>query len=409
MSGGTTTSSISARGGDTTAIGATVDAAVASIQVSSANGSKPITSTAIAQMLRNLPTGDWNPFAQQIAPETTLPTLVDGTASGAGDSTAMGLRSTIAQTNTQIAVCKDPTVNCIAANLADLSIVKRDMPPTWPPSTSTGGPAPGRHRGARRLHRRAMRPPRRPPEKATLPTRMGTGPAAAARGGGRPPRPATPAPRSRQQLAPDGRIVLVDLWNQWPGRRLPPMPGQNSQSPYGSDVDVTFNLFPGAGELPLPEPAAQEAAASGPTRPVASSLTRRPSADVAAEADEEYPVLLIRDVETWGWPALQALPLPGQLLPAVAAPSAPVAEVPAILPAAAPPDAGVVSVDFGVAAVLSAAMGALAGLRRGRALALATLLAVVRPLTTIRLQLNPEFRQRGLGLLRLTLGILRLW
>ena len=76
------------------------------------------------------------------------------------------------------------------------------------------------------------------------------------------------------ELLPNGYSVMIDLWDQWPGRRLPPMPNQLKTNVNSSTVDATLAYFPGVDELPLPMPAAPEVSA-----PAASSVgtgLRRP-------------------------------------------------------------------------------------------------------------------------------------
>src|SRR5581483_10882666 len=55
------------------------------------------------------------------------------------------------------------------------------------------------------------------------------------------------------QVAATGHVVVFDLWSNWPGRRLPPMPNPNTQGPANSKVSVSLDQWPGEDELPLPD------------------------------------------------------------------------------------------------------------------------------------------------------------
>ena len=56
------------------------------------------------------------------------------------------------------------------------------------------------------------------------------------------------------ELPANGHIVMVDLWDQWPGRRLPPMPNAFDHQPTKSTVTASLGVdWPGEDELPLPD------------------------------------------------------------------------------------------------------------------------------------------------------------
>jgi hypothetical protein len=191
------------------------------------------------------------------------------------------------------------------------------------------------------------------------------------------------------------------------------MPNPLTHTPTSTNVNVSIDGWPGADELPLPD---ASLAPMAEQRPATAGLSRRPavgSRDIAVDSEEDgdLPLLGIVAVDPWsGWPGVQALPMPLQTLPAPAVASAS-AETAAPDTTPVPPDPGVTPVDF-VAAVLSAAFGGLVGLRRGRGMVASVLMTLVQ-LVGRRPQFNWPWlgRQsaRGLALLRLTLGILRVW
>jgi len=115
-----------------------VVANVTSNQLSSANGSKPIAAATVAQMLQNLPSATWDPFVTRHLPADSAPPVQNGLSSRSGDGTAAGLQSEVNINNTQLVACKDPTVVCVARNLAGLSVVSQDSktnPATVDPKT----------------------------------------------------------------------------------------------------------------------------------------------------------------------------------------------------------------------------------------------------------------------------------
>src|SRR4029079_4599186 len=80
-SGGSVGSAARARGGDAVAIANSVDAAVVSQQLSSANGSHALSSSAVVSMLRELPPGSWSPFVERNLPAENVPAVQAGLAS----------------------------------------------------------------------------------------------------------------------------------------------------------------------------------------------------------------------------------------------------------------------------------------------------------------------------------------
>ena len=164
---------------------------------------------------------------------------------------------------------------------------------------------------------------------------------------------------------------MVDPWDMWPGRRLPPMPNPTTQNATHSTVDASLDFWPGADELPLPDlsvpsPPSGSRVAAG--RPAGAGVTRGavPSGDDAAESDDESLALLaVFNVDPWStWPDSDEIPTPGQVAPPLA-----IADEQAIAAssdAAAAPEAGAGPTDFGPAAMLIAAVGAVAGLWRWR-------------------------------------------
>jgi len=157
------------------------------------------------------------------------------------------------------------------------------------------------------------------------------------------------------ELTASGHVVIVDLWGQWPGRRLPPMPDPVAQTTYSSRVSASLDPWPSISELPLPGMRPQ--AAQGPIT-WDTGRSRGTSPDIEAEAgDTIAPVslLAIQDVNPWGrFPVFDTLPTPDQL--------------PRTALAADPPadEAGVSSSEAGPAALLALLIGALGGSRQGR-------------------------------------------
>jgi hypothetical protein len=211
-------------------------------------------------------------------------------------------------------------------------------------------------------------------------------------------------------------MVLVDLWDQWPGRRLPPMPNLVSTRPESSTVSASLGGLPGVvEELPIPDqqtisPAGSGSSGAPSTR--TSSPSRRiaiaRSGDAPAESDTEvYPLLGIRAFDVWStWPGVEALPMPAQAPVAAATSQDHAAAV--VQEGGTPTSDGASPIQADAALLLAILFGPLVGLRE-RALAMRGLARPVRS-TWLRQRPGPWFRQRtlrGLAVLRLVLGILR--
>ncbi len=129
-----------------------------------------------------------------------------------------------------------------------------------------------------------------------------------------------------------GHTVNVNPWDRLPGRRLPPMPRQKRRAPAtGLTVRVGQQTgWPGVEELPLPDQDTGQVAAevpmqdaapatSGATRSVTGGSSsargdsgRAPSA-VAAQAGDDLPPLPLVDVDPWSqFPGAERLPMPNQ-------------------------------------------------------------------------------------------------
>lgn len=426
---GSAASGGSAHGGDAVAISNSSTASVVSSQISSANGSKSIDTTTIGTMLSNLPTGDWNPFANQpVAPNAT-PTIVAGLSSRSGDSTAMGLRSVVNQTNSQIAACSDPVVSCVASNTESHSIVVQDSPNN--PATTGGGNnnngdttpgPPGTSSNAGCACINATPTPTPSPR-----TSANSDDNSASRDSGS---HSSVGPRRNQtqfssrtvavaEPPADGHMVIVNLWDQWPGRRLPPMPNLPTTNPATNSVTASLGGWPGADELPLPDPqaAADDSGSAARGGATTRTLSRpfAPSADVAADSeDEDYPLLDVRQFDVYGWPSAESLPMPSQVVVAAATTAQEQQSDTAI--AAMPDDSGATPAGLGGEALLAlfalAVTATLVGVRQGR-------IYLARRRATFRLSVAHGFaRRRGTfrltrphapAFLRLVLGLLRLW
>ena len=138
-------------------------------------------------------------------------------------------------------------------------------------------------------------------------------------------------------------------------------------------------------------------------------------------------MMVLVDVDPWGsGPNLDALPMPGQAPRTTAGAPSSDNSTQLIAPAE-PQDPGATPVEFGLGALVSALAG-LAGLRRGRLMSVLLRLRSLRmpvwsgasipvPKWPAALSRGPRwpaagFRrqtQRALAVVRLTLGILRLW
>jgi hypothetical protein len=426
-SGSSSGTSSLARGGNAVAVSNSVDATTVSNQVASANGGTSVTTNMMTQMLRNLPSGTWDPFVQQNLPDTAAPAIVAGMASSSGNSTAVGLSNTIGATNGQIAACQNPGQNCTAVNANTMSISMSDLANN--PATQGNGSARGS--GSRGSGDNGFGPggtnassgfagvdatPTPPPTSGShdnsdagggFDDGSGIGDGSGGVGGGGVRRNwnffATNVVAN--QINVDGHIVLVDLFDQWPGRRLPPMPNPVKTSVASSTVDASLARFPDTDELPLPLPGAQNGdgsatatrrvSAASPTSGLRGSLGV--STDQSAGDDDLYPPLPIQDVDPWpAWPESEGLPIPVQVLPAAAV----AAPQPAVAPDATaplPPDNGAMPMPFDLAVFLSMLTVAVrVTMRYGRAL-----------FAVLRSWFNQ--RRRAMILLRLAASMLRLW
>ena len=320
---GSVGASSKAQSGNTIAVSNSVVANITSDQLSSANGSKAVAASTIAQMARNLSAMTWDPFVQQHLPADSAPPVQDGLSSSSGDATAAGLQSQVNINNSQLVACKDPKVVCVARNLASLSVVSQDSQTN--PATQDDNGNPG-HGGVDASSGGAFANAT-PTPTPTPKTRAGagaSGPSSSSSSSSSSTHRSRSASSSGRttlaaELPANGHIVVVDLWDQWPGRRLPPMPNALSHKPTVTNVTASLGNWPGADELPLPELSADAAPSPVVAR---GGLSRRPAAglqDFSAGDTEDFPVMQIADIDPWG-PALglEALPMPGQASLAVA-------------------------------------------------------------------------------------------
>jgi hypothetical protein len=315
-----------ASGGKAVATGNTADASFESTQMSSANGGRLPMSAAMARAVQDLPTGNWSNLVEQRLSNAVTPTP-PGVTSTSGDAVAQGMHSAIDQSNTQLAACTDPGVNCLARNDARLASTVSDLP--FNPASGQPG---GTHASAGRALVNPTPTPAAPSSK--------TGAAA------KPPEHYYVA----AELAPTGSMVVVDPWDDGPSRWLPPMPEPAADQPYTSSVQAAFGAMAAVEELPLPEVHSRvPAAIQGPGA----------SRDVPAlSPDMELPVPLmsILNVEAVdNWPAVQRLPMPDQARPIITSASITVGD-----------ELGASSVDFGPGTLLALVFGSLGGSRQGR-------------------------------------------
>jgi hypothetical protein len=414
-SGGT---SSRARSGNALAVANSVDASITSNQLSSANAAGTLAASAIPGMLRTLPTGKWSPFVEQNLPTTVAPLVQGGLNSTSGNSTAVGLHSTIDQTNAQLVACSDPNLDCVARNAATMGVLVRDSDTN--PATRNGngnGNKPGPNgtnaeSGAALVN--ATPTPLPTPNGNANPNssrwqRSGmSGVSTTTRGTG------FSSGSARHDLAAQltatGHVVLVDLWGRWPGRRLPPMPDLRSHDPTMTNVTVTMDMWPGSEELSLPT---QPKHAVPET--VAQARRAASSHDAIAGDDARGTELLaVTSVDPWDlWPRLDQLPVPSQVLPSASTTGE--AERPVVGEPPVPDDAGVTPGALNLAALIGAALAVLGGTRRGRSLVLGLGVGILQQLRRLywpgRLGWRSLSEQaaRGLALVRLMLGILRLW
>ena len=387
---GGSTQPASARGGDATAIANSIDAAFNSAQLSNANGSASQSTALITQMLRNLTPKTFDPFVDPPPPTpTTTGSGQDGTTSSSGNTLSTGLHAAVQQDNTQLVVCTDPGVNCIAKNSASMTAAIADSPTNLAErgNPSIGGTTTG---GATASSGDALlnaTPTPTPSTSNASVAHSGVGQSNGSSGRSRDSRGTTRQLQFTSQtvatgVAANGHTVLVDFWDTWPGRRLPPMPNLESHAPTTSRVDVGVNSWPGADELPLPELSSN----SGSTQRVAAVprastavTTAIPSIDQPAESEEDAPlnVLAVYQADPFGsWPALDALPLPPQIVTAGA-----VAEAEDVAPQSPEEASGfdnLALVELLGATLIGAAIAGVGGTRRGRQGILTLLRSLIR-------------------------------
>jgi hypothetical protein len=393
---GTVGTASHARGGDSVAIANSVNSVVSSRQLSSANGSHPIASAAVTSMLRNLPSGSWNPIVERSLPADKAQAVEAGLASTSGDTLASGMHSTVVQSNSQLVACQDPDRACLARNSANLAITVRDNP-----APAVGGPSVDSNTGCACVNATPTPTPTATPRATTNSTSNSTNSSSSKSSSSR--RVSASSRTSTRVVATElsayGHIVMADLFGDWPGRRLPPMPDQRNRQPAGANVVASLDAWPGADELPLPEP--QQQAAAAPASPAGGKQLRRPPAarlPDAALADESVPLLGLIDVDLFNqWPAVSALPLPPQHVQRAAStvPSEVAVQSEPTQPSEPASSGGGPEIPVAIALVLLS--GALAAHRWGRAALHARFLAGQRLTRTVT------------AFIRMTLGLLRLW
>jgi hypothetical protein len=426
--GGSNQARTSAIGGNALAISNSASSSISSDQLASANGGNAISGTTITNLLRSVPSSNWNPTTDaNLAP--TLPLdAQDGLNSRSGSSTAVGLHSDLSQSNAQLVACTNPQIGCTAQNSANLSASVADSP-TNLASEAGDGTRPGPHDpGTSAVVQGAfVNATPTPTPTTSVSTNTGSSPVSSDGGsGGRrasvPPQTVSHTIVSNVSTTPDvsasGHVVVVDLWDRWPGRRLPPMPDPTAQNATHTTVEASLDAWPGTDELPLPDVHIAPQTGSGQPAGRANVAGRRgvaASLDGQAEADDQpIELLAVFEVDPWSvWPAIDDLPTPGQtaLSPGVASVQTDT------LPDEAAPAAqdGAGPVDLTPVALLLAAVGAVAaGVWRWRVplLALVTTwhnqLAAGAWLTSVR-RLSGQRLSRAQAFLRMTVGILRLW
>jgi hypothetical protein len=417
---GSSGTSSKARSGSALAVANSVDASITSNQLSGANAASTIAASAIPSMLRELPTGKWSPFVEQNLTTTVAPPVEAGLNSTSGDSTAVGLHSTINQTNSQLVACSDPN-GCLARNAATMDVLVRDSDTN--PAARDGDNKPGRggtsaESGAALVNATptpiSQQPPRTGSNSGSNPDasrKQSTGGSSAS---ARQQRSSGSGVYANHQLggelAATGHVVIVDLWSEWPGRRLPPMPEPLGQGPSRTNVSVSMNTWPGSEELPLPTQLEQVA----PATEAQGRRAAMSSDAVASDVTQGIGLLELTNVDPWDlWPTVDQLPVPAQVLHSASRSweaDAVAAGEPSVRD-----EAGVTLIEIGLAAIIATALGVLGGTRRGRGLVLGFGAHTLRLVTSLhwlrrlgRQSLSAQ-AARGLAFLRLTLGALRLW
>jgi hypothetical protein len=385
-SGGATASgdgyaSTSATGGKAIAVSNSANAQIGSVQLSSADAGTPIRESVVT-ILNQLPPGIWRPRLNQNLGTTDPPAARSGLNSASGDSTARGLHSDIVQSNTQLVACADPGATCTARNSATLSSRVSDLPTN--PASPKADPG-----GTSAVSGDAL------VNATPTPTPKPTGQQGTSQSGSSGRRATAPSQQFQETvtrtLAATGHVVVLDLWSNLPGRRLPPMPNPDIQTPGHSNVAASLgDEWPASDELPIPD------LSGPPTLGIAPSSARLPrpaaSADSVVEPDDEdVPLLGVYDFDPWSdWPQVEDLPMPLQTtLAHVAAPEALAEPETAV---ASPAEDGALPTDFRPAAAVALAFGVLAGIWRSR-----------------RVLRSWSQTARALALVRIGLSSLRFW
>jgi hypothetical protein len=346
---------VRAAGGNAAAIASSADVAVQSNQSANANGAKLPISAAMTRALQDLPTGNWTSAMERSLADAASPTPLPGVSSTSGDSIAQGLHSTISQTNTQLAGCMYPGVACLARNVGSLASTAADLPggtsaaaggalvnvtPTPAPATST-----------------AARPDPTNQTSTTTVTTSTSSSAIATRQQGSPVNSGGSQHSDKYhvaaELSPSGYVAVVDPWDSWPSRWLPPMPAPLGARPFSSSVATSFNGLTSPVELPLQDLQRSDV---NPSLPGAVGELVGETRSI----NQPVPLMSILDVEAVDtWPDLQSMPMPEQAM----------RPVPPVLPSA-PEDPGATTVEFGPATLLPLLFGGLGGSRQGRQLLL---------------------------------------
>ncbi|MBV9895882.1 MAG: hypothetical protein JO020_17090 [Chloroflexi bacterium] len=438
VSSGSSSWTVGAKGGNTVAVANSADATITSMQIAGGNGGGSVSSAMITQLLQSMPSDAANPLLQRQLPSAATPTPQAGITSTGGDSVATGMHTTLQQQNIQMAACQDPEVACLSRNLAAMTFSSADVSnPLDPTSNQPGSNQTGSQSDCGICANGSFVGVNSTPTPTPSPkTNTGTGSAgtqtrtgsdssdAGGSNGGSRHRSFTQFTTISPGLMPTGYTVDVDLWDQWPGRRLPPMPNMQTHKPAGTDVNVSLNGWPGADELPMPS-LIEVASSTGPA-PAASGRTparliRTASSDQGIGANSEdddggpLPLLGIYNVSA-GWPDAEALPMP---VPAARS-SAAVATSTDDSSAAAADQAdstGPGGLEAAVVALLGAVLALLGATPRGRLLLRNLVDRGARAVRRVRrvFVLPPRnggmFRgtARRLTALRLILSAMRLW
>jgi hypothetical protein len=213
-----------AQGGRSIARSDNVRLEVHSVQITSANAASARQGTdmpsAISQPVQGTGPPVLTSAALPAAATTLLPALGFDVASGA--ALAAGIDATVVGNNVQSGVCVTPEASCATANMARFNLLVEPAP-TTEPSVPTIAPTP-----------------------QSSPTR-GTGRS----------RGPSPELQTDDTLAlPNGTVVMMNPWENLPGRRLPPLPRQPARTVSGSTASANvWSTLPDVSALPpLPGP-----------------------------------------------------------------------------------------------------------------------------------------------------------